>query len=75
MSNFLVPCLVSQEVLLIDTIRAFRIELQSQPVPSAEIQLTFFTISSIVRTSRIKVECAIVNHTYIHTCTYIIIHM
>ena len=29
-SNFLVPCLVLQEVLLIDTIRAFRIGLQSQ---------------------------------------------
>ena len=29
-SNFLVPCPVLQEVQLIDTIRAFRIGLQSQ---------------------------------------------
>ena len=30
MNNFLVPCLLPQEVLLIATIRGFRIGLQSQ---------------------------------------------
>ena len=63
-SFYVVPCLVPPEVLVIDTTRAFTIGLKNRNTYymfQMSQKIYNFTISSTVSTSRIKVECALVN--------------